>query len=58
MITIEKENFSISQICASGQCFRLDPIEGTEKFYELTAGDRYLKIEVLEDPKEAKALER
>lgn len=55
MITIEKENFSISQICASGQCFRLNPIEGTEKFYELTAGDRYLKIEVLEDPKEAKA---
>lgn len=46
MVIIEKENFSVSQICSSGQCFRLDPADETGKVYELTAGDRYLKIEV------------
>ena len=45
MVIIEKENFSVSQICSSGQCFRLDPADETGKVYELTAGDRYLKIE-------------
>ena len=49
MVIIEKENFSVSQICSSGQCFRLDPADETGKVYELTAGDRYLKIEVAED---------
>lgn len=49
MVTIEKENFSVSQICSSGQCFRLDPTDETEKIYELTAGDKYLKIEVPEE---------
>ena len=43
MVIIEKENFSVSQICSSGQCFRLDPADETGKVYELTAGDRYLK---------------
>ena len=51
MVIIEKENFSVSQICSSGQCFRLDPADETGKVYELTAGDRYLKIEVAEDQK-------
>lgn len=38
MVIIEKENFSVSQICSSGQCFRLDPADETGKVYELTAG--------------------
>ena len=56
MVIIEKENFSVSQICSSGQCFRLDPADETGKVYELTAGDRYLKIEVAEDQKHKKNL--
>ena len=54
MVIIEKENFSVSQICSSGQCFRLDPADETGKVYELTAGDRYLKIEVAEDQKKVR----
>ena len=42
MITVELENFSLRQICQSGQCFRM---RGTGKnSYELIAGDRYLKV--------------
>lgn len=44
----------MSQICSSGQCFRLDPADETGKVYELTAGDRYLKIEVAEDQKKVR----
>ena len=44
MVTIENDCFSISQICESGQCFRLDPV--SENIYELIAADRYLKIEI------------
>ena len=54
MVIIEKENFSVSQICSSGQCFRLDLADETGKVYELTAGDRYLKIEVAEDQKKVR----
>lgn len=46
MVTIDNNYFSIPQICESGQCFRLDPV--SENTYELLAGGRYLKIEVIE----------
>lgn len=42
MVTIDNQYFSVSQICRSGQCFRLDP--GEEGIYELIAGDRFLRI--------------
>ncbi len=42
MVTIENQCFSVSQICRSGQCFRLDP--AGEGSYELIAGERFLKI--------------
>ena len=42
MVTIENKYFSIPQICGSGQCFRLDPVEAG--VYELVAGDRFLRI--------------
>ena len=44
MITVYNKNFSIPQICGSGQCFRLDRTE--DGFYEVMAYDRYLKMEV------------
>ena len=44
MVTIENDCFSISQICESGQCFRLDPV--SENIYELITADRYLEIEI------------
>lgn len=42
MVTIENQCFSVSQICRSGQCFRLDP--AGDGSYELIAGERFLKI--------------
>lgn len=39
---IKNEFFSIPQICKSGQCFRLNPVEKDR--YELVAGDRFLEI--------------
>ena len=42
MITLELENFSIEQICRSGQCFRMRKIK--ENTYEVIAGDRYLEV--------------
>ena len=51
MVTIEKENFSLKQICESGQCFRLKLLEETEdtdgkihRRYGLPAFERYLEI--------------
>lgn len=51
MVTIEKENFSIKQICESGQCFRLKLLEETEDMdgkvhrrYGLPAFGKYLEI--------------
>ena len=44
------ENFSIYQICDSGQCFRMTPIHGEtdpasgEIRMQVIAGDRYLEI--------------
>ena len=42
MVTIDNQYFSVSQICRSGQCFRLDPVK--DGFYELIAGSRFLRI--------------
>ena len=43
MITVELDNFSLREICQSGQCFRMR--ETAEKdTYELIAGDKYLKL--------------
>ena len=47
MIKITKENFHPGQICASGQCFRMDP--AGERRYALTASAYYLEIEELGD---------
>lgn len=44
MVTLTKENFSIRQICESGQCFRLEKLEGRNDAYGLTAFGRYLVI--------------
>lgn len=41
MITKTIDNFSLSQICQSGQCFRMNqPADGD---FIILAGDRYLK---------------
>lgn len=37
------ENFSIAQICESGQCFRMEKIGDNR--YQVIAGDRYLELE-------------
>lgn len=42
MITVELDNFSLREICQSGQCFRMEEIE--ENVFELIAGDKYLKM--------------
>ena len=42
MITVELDNFSLKEICQSGQCFRMRETE--ENTYELIAGDQYLKL--------------
>ena len=42
MITVELDNFSLKEICQSGQCFRM--YETEENTYELIAGDQYLKM--------------
>lgn len=47
MIEITKENFLPGQICASGQCFRMNPVG--ENIYALVAGGHYLEIEERED---------
>lgn len=42
MVTMELDNFSLEQICDSGQCFRMKKIG--EHSYSLIAGDQYLEI--------------
>ena len=42
MITVELDNFSLREICRSGQCFRMRETE-EKNTYELIAGDKYLK---------------
>ena len=41
------ENFSIAQICESGQCFRMEEIQDGR--YQVIAGDRYLELEQQEN---------
>ena len=36
------DNFSLDQICRSGQCFRMR--EEEEGFYSVIAGDRFLRV--------------
>lgn len=45
MITIQNDNFSLPQICQSGQCFRMaaDELSGSGK-YRLVAFGRYLEL--------------
>lgn len=43
MIRITKENFNLSQICKSGQCFRMTEESGNT--YNVIAGGRYLTVE-------------
>lgn len=47
MIEKTVKNFSLSQICRSGQCFRMK--ERGKGSYILVAGDRYLEMEQEED---------
>lgn len=42
MITVELDNFSMKEICQSGQCFRMKETE--KNTFELIAGDKYLKV--------------
>ena len=37
------ENFSIAQICESGQCFRMEEMQDGR--YRVIAGNRYLELE-------------
>lgn len=41
MVNITKDNFSLTQICQSGQCFRMT--EEIENSYSVIAGHRYLE---------------
>jgi len=43
MIRIQAEQFDISQICASGQCFRMEQREDGR--YQIIAGERYAEVE-------------
>lgn len=43
MLTREIPFFDISQICDSGQCFRMQEIR--EHVFQIIARDRYLEIE-------------
>ena len=42
MITVELDNFSLREICRSGQCFRMHET-AENNTYELVAGDKYLE---------------
>ena len=39
---MELDNFSMKEICQSGQCFRMKETE--KNTFELIAGDKYLKV--------------
>lgn len=45
MVKKQIDNFSLEQICLSGQCFRMKQEDGEENRYSLIAGDKYLEIE-------------
>ena len=42
MVTMELDNFSLEQICDSGQCFRMK--KTGENTYSLVAGNQYLEV--------------
>lgn len=42
-IAVQAENFSLEQICCSGQCFRMKRIK--ENHFSVISGDRYLEAE-------------
>ena len=43
MVSITKDHFSIRQICESGQCFRLERLDGEEDIYYETKTFRAAK---------------
>ncbi len=43
MIKITNENFSLAQICESGQCFRMEAL--SDKRFRVIAGEHYLEAE-------------
>lgn len=43
MVNITKDNFSLTQICESGQCFRM--FRESDTLYSIIAGNRYLEAE-------------
>ena len=45
MIKMQTDHFSLSQICLSGQCFRMKQEDEDAGRYSLIAGDKYLEIE-------------
>lgn len=45
MVKMQIDNFSLQQICLSGQCFRMKQEDEGVGRYSLIAGDRYLEIE-------------
>ncbi len=49
MVVKTIENFSMEQICRSGQCFRMNEQEGIKGRYVIQAADRYLEAEQKEN---------
>lgn len=45
MVKKQIDNFSLEQICLSGQCFRMKQEDEEGNKYSLIAGDKYLEIE-------------
>ncbi|MCH5249479.1 MAG: 8-oxoguanine DNA glycosylase [Lachnospiraceae bacterium] len=43
MVNITKDNFNLTQICESGQCFRM--LKENDNLYSVIAGNRYLEVE-------------
>ncbi len=43
VVNITKDNFSLEQICKSGQCFRM--FQESDNLYSVIAGNRYLEVE-------------
>ena len=43
MYVLENKNFNLEQICESGQCFRMNPLEEEKGAFFLIAGDRFLR---------------
>lgn len=43
VVNITNDNFSLEQICKSGQCFRM--LQESDNLYSVIAGSRYLEVE-------------